>query len=102
MSKTKDFFNNQHSLQENTKNNYRKSLKKFKSLTGENFEDVFLDQEKVHNYLNLLSKEFNDSTWNHYLTLYKRLAKFLSDPEDEVTPNFWRKIKRKKILPLRH
>ena len=97
MLKTIDFFNNQHSLSDSTKKNYRYALKNFEELTGERFEQTYLDSKKVHLFLNKLSKKANDSTWNLHLSCYKRLAKFLSDPDDEVMPKLWRKIDKKKI-----
>ncbi len=56
-----------------------------------------LRQKKVHKTLNSFSKEMSDSAWNTYLVLCKRYARWLSDPEDEITPKLWRKIKPKKI-----
>ena len=97
MSRSEEFLGSQHFLGKSAKRNYGFALKKCKLLTGEDFEDLFLDQKKVHELLSLLSKELSDSSWNLYVALYKRLAKWLGDVDDEVIPKFWRKIKLKKI-----
>ena len=97
MSKVDIFLNTQHSLGKKAVRNYRLAMKKFENLAEKPFEQVYLDQEKVHEILNLLSKEFSPSSWNLYVILYKRYSKWLCDPDDEVYPKFWRKIKLKKI-----
>ena len=97
MSRSEEFLNSQHSLGDRAKRNYGFAIQKFFVLTGEHFEDIYLDQKKVHRFLNLLSKDLSDSSWNLYVTLYKRLAKWLGDPDDEVCPKFWRRIQLKKI-----
>jgi integrase len=96
-SKFEDFLGSQHSLGKRSIKNYRDSQRKFLEFAKENFEDIYLDKEKVHRVLGLLSEDLSDSSWNLYVTLYKRYAKWLFDPEDEVCPNFWRKIKSIKI-----
>ena len=93
----KEFLDQQHELEDPTKRTYLYALAKFEELTGETFEKVYLDEKMVHRFLNLLSKQASMSSWNTYLSKYKRYAKFLSDPEDEVCPKVWRKIKRKNI-----
>jgi integrase len=97
MSKTDAFLDSQHSLSDHAIKSYKRAIKKFKQIAEKPFEEVYLDQKTVHRFLKILSKELSPSSWNLYLVLYKRLAKWLSDPEDEVCPKLWRKIKRKKI-----
>ena len=76
---------------------YRLAIQKFSRTSKEPFEQIYLDKTKVHEVLFSLSKSMNASSWNTYLVLYKRYAKWLSDPEDEITPKLWRKIKKKPI-----
>ncbi|MCJ7713997.1 tyrosine-type recombinase/integrase [Candidatus Bathyarchaeota archaeon] len=97
MSKTKEFLNTQHSLGKKTRDSYLNAIIKFEKLAKKPFEKVYLDKKIVHKVLNLICQEISVSSWNLYLAKYKRIAKWLSDPEDEVTPNLWRKIKSKKI-----
>ena len=93
----KDFLDRQHDLVEATKKTYLFALNKFEALSGTPFEKMYLNEKKVHEILNLLSKQVSMSSWNTYLQKYKRYAKFLSDPDDEVCPKVWSKIKRKNI-----
>ena len=97
MSKTKEFLNTQHNLGERTRISYLNAIMKFEKFAKNPFEKVYLNQKIVHEVLNLLSKDLSDSSWNLYLAKYKRIAKWLSDPEDEIIPNLWKKIKAKKI-----
>ena len=97
MAEIDDFLNSQHSLGRKAIRNYRFSIKKFENLAEKSFEQVYLNQEKVHKILNILSVELSPSSWNLYVILYKRYSKWLSDPDDEITPKFWRRIKPKKI-----
>ena len=97
MSKTKEFLNTQHNLGENTRISYLNAIMKFEKVAKNPFEKVYLNQKIVHEVLNLLSENLSVSSWNLYLAKYKRIAKWLSDPEDEIIPNLWKKIKAKKI-----
>ena len=97
MSKTQEFLSSQHSLGKQTKNTYLFALSKFEELSGKPFEEVYLEEKKVHKVLKLLSKQVSDSSWNTYVNKYKRLAKWLGDLDDEVCPKVWSKIKQKKI-----
>ncbi|MCW3997044.1 MAG: site-specific integrase [Candidatus Bathyarchaeota archaeon] len=97
MSKIEEFLKTQHSLSKTSIRNYRIAIRKFERLAKSKFEDAYLDKDKVHEVLNLISQENSDSSWNLYLVLYKRFARWLNDPEDEYTPRFWKKIKPKKI-----
>jgi integrase len=95
--KFEEFLNSQHSLKPKSIKLYRLAIQKFNRIAKEPFEKTYLDRKKVHKVLNSFSKEMSDSTWNTYLVLCKRYARWLSDPEDEITPKLWRKIKSKKI-----
>ena len=97
MLRFREFINSQHDLSDSSIDKYRFALLKFEELGLTNFEDVYLDKVRVHEILNKISTVLADSTWNLCLGKYKRLAKWLSDPDDEVTPKVWRKIKPKKI-----
>ena len=97
MSKTKEFLNTQHNLGKKTRESYLNAILKFEKIAMKPFEKVYLDQKIVHKVLNLIAKDLSFSSWNLYLSKYKRMAKWLSDTEDEVTPNLWRKIKFIKI-----
>ena len=72
---------------------YRGAILAFDRLSGAEFEDGYLDASLVHEVLSKLRVEYAEQTWNHYLVCLKRYAKWLSDPDDEVCPKFWRKIK---------
>ena len=91
------FFDTQHDLSSNAVESYKYALKIFESFANQSFDAVYLDENVVHKVLRKISENYSDSTWNLYLILFKRLAKWLSDPDDEVCPKFWRKIKPKKI-----
>ena len=97
MSSLEDFFTSQHNLSKSTIKNYRAAINKFEFFAKAKFEDVYLDEKIVHKVLNQFSEKTPKSTWNLYLGLHKRLAKWLSDPDDEVCPKFWRRIKKKPI-----
>jgi integrase/recombinase XerD len=88
-----DFLSTQHSLSESAKNSYRSAILAFDRVSGKEFEDAYLDSTIVHDALTKLLSEYKDESWNHYLTCLKRYAKWLSDPDDEVCPKLWRKIK---------
>jgi len=97
MSKLQVFLDSQHSLSNATRHIYRCAIKKFEQISEKPFEQVYQDKEIIHNVLKQISKTVSPSSWNLYLTKYKRYAKFLFDPEDEVCPHLWIKIKIKKI-----
>ena len=92
-----EFLDSQHSLKPKSIKLYRMSIQKFSRIAKEPFEDMYLDKRKVHTVLNFLSKNMSDSGWNTYLVLCKRYAKWLADPDDEIGPKLWRKIKLKNI-----
>ena len=81
---------------------YKYALRLFEKYANQSFDTVYLDENVVHKVLRKISDSYSASTWNLYLILYKRLAKFLSDPDDEVLPKFWRKIKPKKLIGKRN
>lgn len=56
-----------------------------------------MNPETVHKVLAVLDEQLEDSTWNLWLQRYQRLAKWLSDPDDDECPKLWRKIEFKKI-----
>jgi integrase len=87
------FLNTQHSLSKSSKQSYYAAILAFDRLSGVEFEDGFLDQALVHEALSRLQGEYAKQTWNHYVVCLKRYAKWLSDPEDESIPKFWKKIK---------
>ena len=91
------FFDTQHDLSKNTIDAYKYSLKIFERFAEQSFDSVYLDEKVVHKVLREISEKYSASSWNLYLILYRRLAKWLNDPDDEITPKFWRKIKIKKI-----
>ena len=92
---------------------YYDALKLFEKVAGAEFEDIYLDRKKVNDALASLTKipknpntvkhslggshTRADSSWNSYLGVYKRYAKWLSDPDDMDCPKVWRKIKAKPI-----
>ena len=91
----------QHDLSFNAVESYKYALRLFEKYANQSFDTVYLDENVVHKVLRKISDSYSASTWNLYLILYKRLAKFLSDPDDEVLPKFWRKIKPKKLIGKR-
>lgn len=91
------FFDSQHDLSFNAVESYKYALMVFERFANQSFDVVYLDEKVVHKVLQKISEKYSASTWNLYLILYKRLAKWLSDPDDEVCPKFWRKIRLKKI-----
>lgn len=97
MSKFNDFLASQHQLTDSTKEVYEAAVKAFESCARSTFEDVYLDTDKVHRALGLMEHKFEASTWNCYVLRLRRLARWLSDPEDEEMPRLWRKVKQKKI-----
>jgi len=111
MRRLTEFLNEQHSMGERRKQTYHDALKLFEKAAGAEFEDIFLDRKKVNDTLAALAKipknpstvsagrSFMraDSSWNSYLGVYKRYAKWLSDPDDMDCPKVWRKIKAKPV-----
>lgn len=97
MDKLQEFLDSQHHIKHLRKNGYRKAVKAFERNSQQPFDHVYLDPVIVHRVLAALEKQFAPSTWNELLASYKRLSKWLSDPDDEETPKLWRKIERKKI-----
>lgn len=97
MSWLDDFLNQQHHLKETRKEVYRISVKNFRGYAGADFKTVYMDVKAVHAALNVMGERVQDSTWNKQIVVYKRLARWLSDLEDDVCPKLWRKIKQKKI-----
>ena len=97
MSVFSSFFDTQHDLSSKTVDSYKYALQMFERFAGQSFDAVYLDEKVVHKVLRKISENYSASTWNLNLILFKRLAKWLSDPDDEVCPKFWRKIKPKKI-----
>lgn len=69
----------------------------FEAVCNQPFDKVYLDSVVVNNTLNALSRQVEPSTWNNWVGCYKRLAKWLSDPNDLQCPVVWRKVKMKKI-----
>ena len=92
-----EFLSQQHHLKDTRKEIYRISIKNFEKVSGVDFKSVYDNQKIVHATLNSMSLKIQESTWNKQVVVYKRLARWLSDPEDEVCPALWRKIKQKKI-----
>jgi integrase/recombinase XerD len=92
-----DFLAHQHHLKPRSRLKYRDAIRAWQVAAGESFEDVYMNEEKVHVVLGLMEKKYAASVWNNYVNNYKRLAKWLSDPDDEVCPRLWRKIKLQKI-----
>ncbi|MCL2358649.1 MAG: site-specific integrase [Candidatus Bathyarchaeota archaeon] len=113
MRRLEEFLDEQHSMSESRKVNYRNAITLFEKIAEAEFEDIYLDRKKVNTTLSAISKvpknpkdiEYTlnkpharaDSTWNTFLGAYKRYAKWLSDPDDMDCPKIWRKIKVKKI-----
>jgi integrase/recombinase XerD len=93
MKRLSEFLNTQHNVSKSAKLSYRAAILAFDRLSGVEFEDGFLDQVLVHEALNRLQDEYAEQTWNHYLVCLKRYAKWLSDPDDETLPKFWKRIK---------
>jgi integrase len=91
------FLDSQHSLNEGTKKGYLLSVRRFQEIALKSFEECYLTHDVVHKVLAVLDEQLEDSTWNLWLQRYQRLAKWLSDVDDEETPKLWRKIEPKKI-----
>jgi integrase len=97
MKRLNEFLSTQHNLSGSRKDSYFKAVKNFDRFAEAEFEDSFLDPRVVHAALDLLQKGYAASTWNTWLTCYKRYAKWLSDLEDMDCPKVWKKIKPIKI-----
>jgi len=107
MKRLEEFLNEQHNMGNYRKTDYRNAIIIFEKVSGAEFEDIYLNRKKVNDTLaainNLPKTRRNspgartDTSWNKYLTVYKRYAKWLSDPDDMDCPKIWRKIKAKNI-----
>lgn len=93
MKRLSEFLNTQHSLSKSAKLSYHAAILAFDRLSGREFEDVCLDSVLVHETLSKLRLDYAEQSWNHYLVCLKRYVKWLCDPEDELMPKFWKKIK---------
>lgn len=91
------FLDSQHSLDKQTKRGYSLCVRRFEGIALRKFEECYLDPETVHKVLAELDTQLAESTWNLWLQRYQRLAKWLSDPDDEECPKLWRKVESKKI-----
>jgi len=100
MRRLKEFLNEQHSMGISRKNAYHEAIRAFEKIAKTEFEDIYLDRKIINDVLAALSEppmSRSDSTWNMYLVIYKRFAKWLANPDDMDCPKIWRKIKPKKI-----
>ena len=97
MDRLQEFLDSQHHIKLSRKRGYGKAVRAFERNCNLPFDHVYLDSVVVHRVLAELEKQVQASTWNELLVSYKRLAKWLYDPEDETCPKLWRKIPRKKI-----
>jgi integrase len=98
LDRLQEFLDSQHHIKDFRKKGYRKAVKAFeRNCEGKPFDSVYLDSAVVHKVLSALENQVEDSTWNEMLCSYKRLSKWLSDPDDEEYPKLWRKIERKHI-----
>ncbi|MDR0470586.1 MAG: site-specific integrase [Nitrososphaerota archaeon] len=113
MKRLEEFLKEQHRMGDSRKRAYRDAIRLFeKASGGDEFEDIYLDRKKINDTLaainnlpkiknnsrsasNLHTRE--DSSWNTCLGVYKRYAKWLSDPDDIDCPKVWRKIQAKNI-----
>lgn len=93
MRRLQEFLDTQHSLSQSGKATYINAVKCFEVFSGCDFDVVYMDKLKVHEVLNRIKEAKKPSTWNTYLGAYQRLAKWLSDPEDDICPTLWHKIK---------
>jgi integrase len=91
------FLDSQHNLTKARKKTYRLTITRFEGIAHKRFEDCYLDFKTIHEVLDKLDEQLEDSTWNVWLQCYQRLAKWLSDPDDEECPKVWRKIEAKEI-----
>ena len=92
-----EFFARQHQLGPDGRSHYGLAVKKFNGVGKVVFEKVFLDEPEVTRVLNLMKADLEPSSWNLYVRSLKRYARWLSDPEDEVVPKPWKKIKEQHI-----
>jgi integrase len=97
MRRVQEFLDTQHSLGAKGKQHYIWGVKAFDRLGGCEFEDVYLDSKVIHSVLAKLEQEKKPSSWNLYLGVYKRYAKWLFDEQDQDCPKVWRSIKFKPI-----
>lgn len=109
MRRVDEFLNTQHSLGPKGKLNYIWGIRAFDRVSGgPEFEDAYLNSKIVHQVLNRLENGYyingelkekakSANTWNLYLGVYKRYAKWLSDPDDLDCPKLWKKIRFKPI-----
>jgi integrase len=93
--KLQEFLDTQHHILQARKRTYKIAINAFEKIANTPFDQAYLDAKTVHYTLNNLGIE--PSTWNMWLTIYKRYSRWLSDPDDEVTPKLWRKLQPKKI-----
>lgn len=91
------FFSYRHDLHPHTKTVYSNAVKQFEQLVPTPFETVYLDEAIVTWVLDYLSVGIEPSTYNKNVRCYKRLAKWLYDPDDLECPKVWRKVKFNKI-----
>ena len=91
------FFASNHDFASGTKSNYVVALRNFENEAQKPFEDAYLNPEVVSRVLERLLQKFAASTYNKTLMIYKRYAKWLSDPDDLECPKLWRKQKSLKI-----
>lgn len=97
MDRLGEFLNQQYHLKDLRKNTYELAIQHFEVVSKQPFDKVYLDSVIVNAVLNELAKQIEPSTWNNWLGCYKRLAKWLDDPNDLNCPVVWRKVKMKKI-----
>jgi integrase len=97
MRRVEEFLNTQHSIGSKGKQSYRWGIKAFDRLANAEFEDVYLDTKVIHKTLTDLENEKEPTSWNLYLGVYKRYAKWLYDPDDMEPPKAWKRIKFKPI-----
>lgn len=87
------FIKKQYSWKEATTTAYEQAIMSFNLLGGCIFENVYMDEEFINSVLADALTIYEDSSWNLNLTIYKRIAKYLHDPEDDDCPRLWHKIK---------
>ena len=98
MSKFLDgFLASQHSMKAGRRKDYGFAVRAFEKAAGQPFDTAYKDKVVVHRALSVLGGRLSDCGCNNYLACYKRLAKWLSDPDDVECPKLWRMIQRKKI-----
>lgn len=91
------FLDSQHNITEGTKRGYKLSIRRFTEIAKQPFEECYLTHDVVHRVLSELDNQLEPSTFNLWLQRYQRLAKWLSDIDDDVCPKLWHKIDFKKI-----